>query len=142
MGVAFTVGAVALAGLPPASLWVTKDEVLAAVLRHGPGLYATGLAATVVSAVYSIKALWYVWQPVPAGAAAGYDTERPGIRRLARVSAAPLVVLAVPAATLGVLALPVIAGPLDRALGAAGEPSPAWWQLTLSAADQQPEAEH
>ena len=133
VGVAFTVGAVALAGLPPASLWVTKDEVLAAVLRHGPGLYATGLAAAVVSAVYSIKALWYVWQPVPAGAAAGYDTERPGTRRLGRVSAAPLVVLAVPAATLGVLALPVIAGPLDRALGAAGEPSPAWWQLTLSA---------
>lgn len=133
VGVAFTVGAVALAGLPPASLWVTKDEVLAAVLRHGPGLYATGLAAAVVSAVYSIKALWYVWQPVTAGAAAGYDTERPGTRRLARVSAAPLVVLAVPAATLGVLALPVIAGPLDRALGAAGEPSPAWWQLTLSA---------
>ena len=133
VGVAFTVGAVALAGLPPASLWVTKDEVLAAALRHGPALYATGLAAAVVSAVYSIKALWYVWQPVPAGAAAGYDTERPGTRRLARVAAAPLVVLAVPAATLGVLALPVIAGPLDRALGAAGEPSPAWWQLTLSA---------
>ena len=118
VGVAFTVGAVALAGLPPASLWVTKDEVLAAALRHGPGLYAAGLAAAVVSAVYSIKALWYVWQPVPAGAAAGYDTERPGTRRIARVAAAPLVVLAVPAATLGVLALPVIAGPLDRALGA------------------------
>jgi NADH-quinone oxidoreductase subunit L len=132
-GAAFTVGAVALAGLPPASLWVTKDEVLAAALRHGPALYAAGLAAAVVSGVYSIKALWYVWQPVPAGAAAGYDTERPGTRRLARVSAAPLIVLAVPAATLGVLAVPVIAGPLDRALGVAGEPSPVWWQLTVSA---------
>ena len=132
-GVAFTAGAVALAGLPPASLWVTKDEVLAAALRHGPALYATGLAAAVVSAVYAVKALWYVWQPVPADAAAGYDTERPGTRRLARVSAAPLVALAVPAAALGVLALPMIAGPLDRALGAAGEPSPAWWQLTVSA---------
>jgi NADH:ubiquinone oxidoreductase subunit 5 (subunit L)/multisubunit Na+/H+ antiporter MnhA subunit len=132
-GVAFTAGAVALAGLPPASLWVTKDEVLAAALRHGPALYATGLAAAVVSAVYSIKALWYVWQPVPAGAAAGYDPEQPGTRRLARMAGVPLVVLAVPAAALGVLALPVIAGPLDRALGAAGQPSPAWWQLTLSA---------
>ena len=49
------------------------------------------------------------------------------------MAAAPLLVLAVPAATLGVLALPVIAGPLGRALGAAGEPSPAWWQPTLSA---------
>jgi NADH:ubiquinone oxidoreductase subunit 5 (subunit L)/multisubunit Na+/H+ antiporter MnhA subunit len=132
-GAAFTAGAVALAGLPPTSLWVTKDEVLAAALRHGPALYMTGVAAALVSAVYSIKALWYVWQPVSADAAAGYDTERPGTRHLARVAAAPLLVLAVPAATLGVLALPVIAGPLDRVLGAAGEPTPAWWQLTLSA---------
>jgi len=133
VGVAFTVGAVALAGLPPASLWVTKDEVLAAVLRHGPALYATGLAAAVVSAVYAIKALWYVWQPVPADVAAGYDTEQPGTRRVARLAAAPLIALAVPAAALGVLALPVIAAPLRGALGAAAEPSPAWWQLTLSA---------
>ena len=133
VGVAFTVGAVALAGLPPASLWVTKDEVLAAVLRHGPALYATGLAAAVVSAVYAIKALWYVWQPVPADVAAGYDTEQPGTRRVARLAAAPLIILAVPAAALGVLALPVIAAPLRGALGAAAEPSSAWWQLTLSA---------
>jgi len=133
VGVAFTVGAVALAGLPPASLWVTKDEVLAAALRHGPALYATGLAAAVVSAVYAIKALWYVWQPVPADAAAGYDTEQPGTRRVARVAAGPLIILAVPAAALGVLALPVIAAPLRDALGAAEEPSSAWWQLTLSA---------
>ncbi len=109
VGVAFTVGAVALAG------------------------YATGLAAAVVSAVYAIKALWYVWQPVPADAAAGYDTEQPGTRRVARVAAAPLIILAVPAAALGVLALPVIAAPLRDALGAAEEPSSAWWQLTLSA---------
>jgi NADH-quinone oxidoreductase subunit L len=133
VGTAFTVGAVALAGLPPASLWVSKDEVLAAALRHGPALYATGLAAAVISAVYSVKALWYVWQPVPAGAAAGYDIEQPGTRRVTRVAAAPLLVLAVPAAALGVLALPAIAGPLEHALGAAGEPAAAWWQLTLSA---------
>jgi len=132
-GAAFTAGAVALAGLPPASLWVTKDEVLAAALHQGAALYATGLAAGVVSAVYSIKALWYVWQPVPVGAAAGYDTERPGTRRLARVAAAPLLVLAVPAAALGVLAVPAVAGPLRRALGAAANPFPAWWQLTLTA---------
>jgi NADH-quinone oxidoreductase subunit L len=37
------------------------------------------------------------------------------------------------AASLGVLALPAVAAPLDRALGAAGEPSPAWWQLAVTA---------
>ena len=133
VGAAFTVGALTLAGLPPLSLWVTKDEVLAAALHQGAALYATGLAAAVVSAVYSIKALWYVWQPAPAGAASGYDTERAGTRRVAPETAPPLIVLAVAAATLGVLAVPALAGPLTRALGAAGEPSPAWWQLALSA---------
>jgi len=134
VGAAFTVGALALAGLPPLSLWVTKDEVLAAALRQGPALYGTGLAAAVVSAVYAVKALWYVWQPAPAGAVAGYDTEQPGTRRVTRLAVAPLPALAVPAAALGVLALPVIADPLRATLGAAGEPSAAWWQLTLSAA--------
>ncbi len=133
VGAVFTAGALTLAGLPPGSLWVTKDEVLAAALHHGAALYVTGLAAAVVSAVYSIKALWYVWQPVPAGAASGYDTERPGTRRIARVGVPALIFLAVAGATLGVLAGPAVAGPLRRALGAAGEASPAWWQLTLSA---------
>ena len=133
VGAAFTAGALTLAGLPPLSLWVTKDEVLAAALHHGAALYATGLAAAVISAAYSIKALWYVWQPVPAGAASGYDTERTGTRRVSRLSAPPLIVLAVAAATLGVLAVPAVAGPISQALAAAGEPSPAWWQLALSA---------
>jgi NADH-quinone oxidoreductase subunit L len=132
VGAAFTVGAVALAGLPPFSLWVSKEVVLAAALRHGPALYGTGLAASVVSAVYAIKALWYVWQPAPAGAAAGYDTEQRGTRRVARVDAVPLLALTVPAAALGVLALPVLAGPLRDTLGAAGEPSPAWWLFASS----------
>jgi NADH:ubiquinone oxidoreductase subunit 5 (subunit L)/multisubunit Na+/H+ antiporter MnhA subunit len=133
VGTTFTVGAVALAGLPPFSLWVSKDAVLAAALRQGPALYGTGLAAAVVSAVYATKALWYVWQPAPVDAAAGYDTEQRGTRRVTRIAAAPLLALAVPAAALGVLALPVIAGPLQDTLGAATEPSAAWWQLTLSA---------
>ena len=133
VGVTFTIGAAVLAGLPPGSLWVSKDEVLAAALHTSPALYAMGLAAAVVSAVYSAKAAWYVWQPLPADVAAGYDTERRGTRRVASVMGPPLCVLAVLAAVLGVLAVPAVAGPLGRALGATGEPSPAWWELALSA---------
>jgi NADH-quinone oxidoreductase subunit L len=134
VGVSFTVGAAVLAGLPPGSLWVSKDEVLAAALRTSPALYAIGLAAAVVTAVYSAKAAWYVWQPVPAGAAEGYDTEQRGTRRVAPVMRPPLAVLAVLAAVLGVLALPQLAGPLGRALGGAVEPSLTWWELAASAA--------
>ena len=132
-GVTFTIGAAVLAGLPPGSLWVAKDEVLAAALHASPALYAMGLAAAVVTPVYSAKAAWYVWQPVPPDAAAGYDTEQRGTRRLTRLAGPPLCVLAFLAASLGVLALPAVAGPLGRALGAAGEPSPAWWQLAVTA---------
>ena len=133
VGVTFTIGAAVLAGLPPGSLWVTKDEVLAAALHYNPALYAVGLAAAVVSAVYSAKAAWYVWQPVPSDAGAGYDTERRGTRRVAPVTRPPLAILAFLAAVLGVLAVPAVAGPLGRALGAAGQPSPASWELALSA---------
>ena len=134
VGVTFTVGAAVLAGLPPGSLWVAKDQVLAAALRDSPALYGAGLAAAVVSAVYSAKAAWYVWQPAPADAAAGYDAERVGTRRVAPAMRPPLCVLAVLSAVLGVLAVPAVAGPLGRALGVAGGPSPAWWELAVSAA--------
>jgi hypothetical protein len=113
---------------------VTKDEVLATALRTSPALYCLGLAAAVISAVYSARAAWYVWQPLPADATQGYDTEQPGTRRIAPVARPPLVVLAVGAAVLGTLALPAIGGPLDRALGTAGDPSPTGWELAVSAA--------
>jgi NADH:ubiquinone oxidoreductase subunit 5 (subunit L)/multisubunit Na+/H+ antiporter MnhA subunit len=132
-GVTFTVGALVLAGLPPGSLWVSKDEVLAAALHRSTALYATGLAAAAISAVYSIKALWYLWQPLPAGADAGYDTEGAGTRTITWPMRPPLVVLAVLAAGLGVLALPPVAGYLSRALHAAGQPSPQPWELATSA---------
>ncbi len=132
-GVTFTVGIVSLAGLPPASLWVTKDELLAAALDRSPGLYAVGLAAAVVSAVYSVKAVWYVWQPEEANAVAGFDTERVGTREISHTMRPPLLALSLLAATLGLLAVPAVAEPLRRALGVAGEPSPHWWELALSA---------
>jgi NADH-quinone oxidoreductase subunit L len=133
-GTTFTIGAAVLAGLPPGSLWVTKDELLATALRTSPALYGLGLAAAVISAVYSARAAWYVWQPVPADAAQEYDTEQPGTRRIAPVARPPLLALAVGAAVLGALALPAMGGPLDRALGTAGDPSPAGWELAVSAA--------
>ncbi|MEV4477371.1 proton-conducting transporter membrane subunit [Nonomuraea sp. NPDC049504] len=133
VGAAFTAGALALAGVPPLSLWAAKDEVLAAAGEHGWGLHLAGFAAAVVSALYSVKALWYVWRPLPRDAAAGYDSEQRGTRRVTPLMRAPLLVLALAAATLGVLALPGPAGWLRAAVGGAGEPSPQPWEVALSA---------
>jgi NADH-quinone oxidoreductase subunit L len=124
VGVTFTVGAASLAGLPPLSLWVTKDAVLAAALEHGVALYAAGMAAAVVSAIYSAKAVWYVWQPAPAAAPA---VEHEPTGRVDAAMRLPLVALAVLAAVLGVLPF-VASGALVVA------PAPAPWELLLSAA--------
>jgi NADH:ubiquinone oxidoreductase subunit 5 (subunit L)/multisubunit Na+/H+ antiporter MnhA subunit len=133
VGAAFAVGTLTLAGLPPLSLWAAKDEVLAAARADNTALYAVGLAAAAVSAVYSVKALWYVTRPLPADAEAGYDTERHGTRRLPRATPFPLWALTALAAALGVLALPGPASWSRRLVGAPAEPAPAAWELGLSA---------
>lgn len=117
VGVMFTVGAAALAGLPPLSIWWPKDTVLAGVplisteLR-GVGLLAVaGLLATTLSAVAATRAAWFVWRP----------TRSPSIRRGSDRSRRPvplaitvaLVVLAVPAAAVGGAA--VLTGLVPRA---------------------------
>jgi NADH:ubiquinone oxidoreductase subunit 5 (subunit L)/multisubunit Na+/H+ antiporter MnhA subunit len=106
VGATFTIGALSLAGIPPLSLWVGKDAVLAAVLERSVALYVVGLAGAVVAAVYSMKALWFVWQPAEPGEPV-HEQEPAG--RVAGLMAAPLVLLAVPAALTGVGAL--VGGP-------------------------------
>ncbi|GHI94254.1 MULTISPECIES: proton-conducting transporter transmembrane domain-containing protein [Streptomyces] len=133
VGVAFTVGALTLAGLPPLSLWAAKDEVLAAAHTESTALYSVGLAAAAVAAMYSVKAVWYVTRPLPHDAGSGYDTEERGTRRVAPTTPAPLLALTLAAAVLGVLALPGPASWLKRLVGAQGEPSPEPWELGLSA---------
>ncbi|MFI6291990.1 proton-conducting transporter membrane subunit [Nonomuraea sp. NPDC050790] len=95
VGASFAVGALALAGLPPLSLWVTKDGVLAAV--NDPWLHAVGLAAGALSAAYAGRALAAVWR--------GARTDG---RPLEAFSLAPLPVLAAGAAVLGVVGLPAV----------------------------------
>ncbi|WP_328773592.1 NADH-quinone oxidoreductase subunit 5 family protein [Streptomyces sp. NBC_00286] len=133
VGTTFTAGALTLAGLPPLSLWAAKDEVLASARAESTALYAVGLAAAAVAAVYSIKAVWYVTRPLPDDPDAGYDTEQSGTRRTARTTPAPLLALTLAAAVLGVLTLPGPASWLKRLVGAPGEPSPKPWELGLSA---------
>ena len=134
VGAAFAVGTLTLAGLPPLSLWAAKDEVLAAARTDNTALYAVGLAAVAVSAVYSVKALWYVTRPLPTDAEAAYDTEGHGTRRIPNAALLPLWALTALAAALGVLALPGPASWVKRLVGVPAEPTPAAWEMALSAA--------
>ncbi|MCX4701279.1 NADH-quinone oxidoreductase subunit L [Streptomyces sp. NBC_01373] len=123
VGAAFTVAALTLAGLPPLSLWAAKDVLLAGALEHSPWLYAVGLAAALLSAVYSTKALWYVWQrPVP----------RPDARRIPGGAVPPLVLLALACVALTPLAFPPLRDSVDRVLVASGQPTPHAWEPAVS----------
>lgn len=137
VGWSATVGALALAGIAPLSLWATKDAVLAALPAQSPWLYAVGLVASALSAAYAGKILVVVWWRVPddrrTHAGAHRDHEKPGAGSVTAVQRAPLVVLAVGAVVLGVLALPPLAVRLARAVGAGG-PQPGPLELVVSAA--------
>ncbi|MGY1858186.1 proton-conducting transporter transmembrane domain-containing protein [Modestobacter sp. SYSU DS0290] len=132
VGVCAALGALALAGVVPLSLWATKDAVLAGAREESLPLYLVGLAAAALSAGYAGKVLWLVWRPVPADPA--YDTEEEGTRRVGGLQQAPLVVLAAGAAVLGLLALPPVGEALRRALGDTGSPTASVWEMVLSAA--------
>ncbi|MFC9397521.1 NADH-quinone oxidoreductase subunit L [Streptomyces sp. NPDC057027] len=147
VGVICTVGALSLAGLPPLSLWAAKDVLLAGALEDGGGLYAVGLGAAVLSAVYSVKILWYVWRRTPAA-----EVER---RRRTPASAVhrwppvpksaveerlpipsgavpPLALLALACAALTPLAFPPVRDALTDYLGLGPQPDPHAWEFAVS----------
>lgn len=107
VGISFSVGALALAGVPPLSIWVAKDAVLASALHESVALYVVGLAAAATSGLYAGRALFLVWA---SGPATTVETATPA-------HWLPLPVLAVAAAGLGL----VLGG------------GTAWWEAALSA---------
>ncbi|WP_432482754.1 proton-conducting transporter transmembrane domain-containing protein [Kineococcus esterisolvens] len=133
VGVAATVGALSLAGIAPLSLWATKDEVLAAALRTSGWLYAAGLLAAVLSAAYAGKVLVLIRRRPARGVEDGFDTEEAGDRHVGWLEVTPLLVLAVPAATLSVVALPPVRSALLRLLGEQGPAAPGPVEPVVSA---------
>ncbi|MFF4985771.1 proton-conducting transporter membrane subunit [Streptosporangium saharense] len=122
VGVSFGVGALALGGVPPLSLWVTKESILTVAARWSPWLYAVALAAALLSAAYAAKAVAAVWA---SGDVRGW--RRPGL-----LERAPLPVLALAAATFGLVGLPPVFDVWRRLLGADGEPGPGAAGLLLA----------
>jgi NADH-quinone oxidoreductase subunit L len=123
VGVSAGIGALALAGVAPLSMWATKDEVLAAALHSSPALYVVGLAGAALSAAYAGRVLFAVWQPTPAGIEAEFDTEECGNRQVNVLQRAPLVVLAAASAALGLISLPPVGGLVRGALGEGSAPA-------------------
>ncbi|PZD97801.1 NADH-quinone oxidoreductase subunit L [Paenibacillus sambharensis] len=102
----FGIGALALAGVPPLSGFWSKDAILAAVLDEGhPLLFAAGLAASLLTALYMSRLFFLVFGG-KSGAKTGAKTGSRKVLESPLVMTVPLVVLAVPAALLGLVELP------------------------------------
>jgi NADH:ubiquinone oxidoreductase subunit 5 (subunit L)/multisubunit Na+/H+ antiporter MnhA subunit len=125
VGITFTIGGLVLAGVPPLSIWATKDHVLAGALHESTPLYLVGLAAAALSAAYAARAVALVW--------AHPDAELPATGRVTPWQRAALPPLAAGAALLGVLAVPGVWQEF-AGITAADEASPAWWELLSSGA--------
>ncbi|NHA67661.1 proton-conducting transporter transmembrane domain-containing protein [Phycicoccus flavus] len=119
--VAATVALFSLAGVPPLSLWATKDLVLAAAWRDSPVLGVVGLAGAALSAAYAGTVLRVLWAPLAPGEAEaaralrGTEEEARGV--VPGILTAAVVLLAAVAGGLGVLALPPVAERLARVVG-------------------------
>ncbi|TRV80958.1 NADH-quinone oxidoreductase subunit L [Streptomyces sp. 130] len=128
-GVTFGVAALALAGVPPLALWPAKDVLLAGVLEKSTALYAAGLAGAAISAVYSVKALWFVWRPLPTSVPDARERQpQPYGTRL------PLLTLAVACAALTVTSFPPVRDAVGRVLGGEAQPGPYAWEFALTGA--------
>ncbi|MFI5489164.1 proton-conducting transporter transmembrane domain-containing protein [Micromonospora echinaurantiaca] len=120
VGWSATAAALALAGIAPLSLWATKDLILVEILQRSPWLYATGLAASALSAAYAGKLLVVIWRPLPPDQRGTVGARRDGDEGNGRITLwqqVPLVVLAVGAAYAGLLALPPVGARLARTVG-------------------------
>ncbi|QBI55207.1 proton-conducting transporter transmembrane domain-containing protein [Streptomonospora litoralis] len=130
-GGCFTAGALALGGVPPLSVWVAEDLVLAGAPA---ALHTAGLAASALAAGYAGVALAAVWrrpEPKGGGAQAAVGGAVPsgsggavGIRRPAPGELLPLPALAAAAVLLGALALPGVHAWWSALLGHPGAPVP------------------
>ncbi|SDQ26220.1 NADH-quinone oxidoreductase subunit L [Actinopolyspora saharensis] len=133
VGVAFTVAAAALAGVPPLSLWATENEISAAALEHGPALYAVVTVASLLATGYAVRAVRVVWSPARPDSARERDEEARGTRTAPAAGALPALVLLVGlSAVLGVLALPPAVEQLAGLIGVSAVGTPAAPETVLS----------
>jgi NADH:ubiquinone oxidoreductase subunit 5 (subunit L)/multisubunit Na+/H+ antiporter MnhA subunit len=109
LGAATALALLALAGIPPLSLWLTKDSVLAVARQDSLALYVVALAGSVLSAAYAGRALAVLVTVRRKDERADpRDVEEQPTGHLPGLAVGSVVVLAALGAVLGVQALPVV----------------------------------
>lgn len=120
LGAAAGVALLTLAGVPPLSLWLTKDSVLAVAREQSLALYVVGLTGAVLAAAYAGRALAVlVRQPGQGEPVDPRDVEEPPTGVVPRGAVLPVVGLSAAGALLGVQALPLVEQRYAEDLGGA-----------------------
>ncbi len=98
----FGIGALALSGIPPLSGFWSKDAVLAAALDDNPWLFAVGVVAAFLTALYMARLFFLVFAGKPRGDAGTFarTKESPAVMTV------PLIVLAALAVVAGFVQTP------------------------------------
>lgn len=96
----YLVGALALAGLPPLSGFVSKDEILTAAFEHDGAIFLALITSALLTAFYMGRQLSLIWAGRPRSPMAAQAHESP------RVMTTPLLMLALLAAAGGVINWP------------------------------------
>ncbi|BAS27669.1 NADH-quinone oxidoreductase subunit L [Limnochorda pilosa] len=103
------IGSAALAGIPPLAGFWSKDEILLTAFYAHPTLFWIGVAAAAMTAFYITRATWLTFFGAPRDAHRfEHAHESPAVMTV------PLVVLAVLAATSGLLGAPQLGAPFAR----------------------------
>ena len=109
LGGATALALLALAGVPPLSLWLTKDSVLAVAREDSPALYLVALVGSVLSAAYAGRALAVlVTVRRPGERPRPQDVEEEPTGEVPALATGTVVALAAAGSVLGVQALPVV----------------------------------
>jgi NADH-quinone oxidoreductase subunit L len=122
------VGALALAGIPPLAGFWSKDEILLSALHHHQyGVLAAGLVTAALTAFYMARTTFLTFFSAPGPESMSHKAhESPA------VMTAPLVVLAVLAATAGLVGSPVTGYSFFGLMGAHEIPEPDWALAALA----------
>ncbi|EYR64504.1 hypothetical protein N866_09490 [Actinotalea ferrariae CF5-4] len=123
IGAAATVAALALAGVPPLSLWVTKDWAMAGT--GSTALRLVALSAAALSAVYAGRVLAVVLAPLPTD-------EARAAGRVPPVTTTVAWTLTLAAAGLAVLGLPAVAGRFAGVVAGGAQEAPGLGELAAS----------
>jgi NADH-quinone oxidoreductase subunit L len=103
------VGCVAIAGIPPLSGFVSKDEILWSAYRaggYGRWVWAVGVVAAVLTAFYMFRLYWMTF----GGSFRGTEEQARHLHESPKVMVIPLQALALGAALAGFLGWPVLLG--------------------------------